>query len=197
MHSQAERRRQAEESIEAERFRWILDRWSAGCPWCRAAGEAEEVWRGHVLDSCGEENAQRVREMVQRVKRTVRWEAYSCCFDCGVPQAICRRYEAVAATGGFRRAQGRACQYQGTLIRVFVSMWGAGGKAGGDRLHKWMRGQGARVAEDDTDGWIKWMGRKVRWGGMESNEMCRAVVQLWQWWKEEQDEEEAGDNGRE
>lgn len=71
-----------------------------------------------------------VRGMVGQVKRVVRWEAYSCCFDIGVPQAMCERYETRAPGGGFRRVEGRACQYRGVLIRAMVSMWGARGKSG-------------------------------------------------------------------
>ena len=80
--------------------------------------------------------------------------------------------------GSGREARGRCCQYGGVLMPTMVSMWGAAGESGSRRLCGWMRGQGAQIDEDDMDGWFRWMGRKVRWGGVESNEMCRAVVQL-------------------
>ena len=70
--------------MEVEMFQSILDGWSAGCPWCRAIGEAEEVWRAHSLESCEDGVAEEIRGMVGKVKRVIRWEAYSCCFDCGV-----------------------------------------------------------------------------------------------------------------
>ena len=47
-------------------------------------------------------------------------------------------------------------------------------------------GQGGQIDEDDMDGWFRWMGRKVRWGGIESNEMWRAVVRLDQMYRKEQ-----------
>ena len=53
-----------------------------------------------------------------------------------------------------------------------------------------MRTQGADIDEEDTDGMIRWMVRKVRRGGIESKEMYRMVVQLWGWWQEEEDGEE-------
>jgi hypothetical protein len=40
-----------------EQFRAILREWSVGCIWCRATGEAEEVYRRHTLDSCQEGDA--------------------------------------------------------------------------------------------------------------------------------------------
>jgi hypothetical protein len=88
---------------------------------------------------------------------------------------MCQRFEAREPAGGFRRVEGRTCQYRGVLMRTMVSMWGAGGVPGSKRLHEWMRMQGGSVDEDDIDGRIRWMGRKVRWGGIESNEMCLPV----------------------
>lgn len=63
-------------------------------------------------------------------------------------------------------------------------MWGAAGEAGSRRLYKWIGEQGGQIDEDDQDGWFRWMGRKVRWGGIESNEMCRAVGGLYKSGKE-------------
>jgi hypothetical protein len=197
MYGQAERRRQAEESMEVDEFRAVLHTWSVGCPWCRAMGEAEERCREHTLEGCREEYVGDIQEMVRRVKRVVRWEAYSCCFDCGLPQEICRRYEAKGPAGGFRRVQGQTCQYGGVLMQMVVSMWGAGGDSRSTQLYKWMRVQGANVDEGDRDGQIRWMGRKVRWGGMESNEMCRVALQLWRWQQEEEEEEREEERERE
>jgi hypothetical protein len=180
-----ERRRQADESAEVEQFKQILREWSVGCTWCRANSEAEEVCSGHGFDDCQDTDAEAVRETVERVRRVVRWERYSCCFDCGLPQEICAQYETRGPSGGFRRVAGRACQYKGVLMRTVISMWGASGKVGSRWLYEWIREQGGHVDEHDIDGWFRWMGRKVRWGGVESNEMCRAVVRLYQVYQQE------------
>jgi hypothetical protein len=60
-HSRAERRRQAEESVEVKQFREVLRQWSVGCPWSRAIGEVEEVYREHTLDRYQEETQARYR----------------------------------------------------------------------------------------------------------------------------------------
>ena len=157
-----ERRRQAGESIEVERFKEMMGEWLVGCTWCRASGEAGEVYTGHGLEDCEEGEAEGVREMVERVRRVVRWERYSCCFDCGLPQEMCAQYETRGPSGGFRRVAGRGCQYKGVLIQTVVSMWGAAGQEGSTVLYEWIRGQGGQVEEDDIDGWFRWMGGKVR-----------------------------------
>ncbi|KAK4117986.1 hypothetical protein N657DRAFT_638369, partial [Parathielavia appendiculata] len=164
MRGQAERMRQAEESIEVEQFQAVLQEWSVGCTWCRAIGEAEEVCRRHTLDRCQEEDAGEIRRMVGQAERLVRWEPYSCCFDCGIPQAMCRRFEPMGPAGGFRRVEGQTCQYGGVLMRTVISIWGAGGVSGSKRLYEWMRMQGTGVDEDDIDGRIRWMGRKQEYG---------------------------------
>ncbi|KAK4242971.1 P-loop containing nucleoside triphosphate hydrolase protein, partial [Corynascus novoguineensis] len=186
IYGQAERRRQADEAVEVEQFQGILDTWSAGCQWCRAIGEGEAAYSSHTLfEGCQDENAEAVQDMVKQARQAVKWAPYSCCFQCGIPQAICQRFEPRGGSGGYRPVDGRTCQYRGVLIEMVVSLWGAGGRAGARRLCQWIQAQGGEVGEDDEpEEWVRWMGRKVWWGGIESNEMCRAAVQLWRWWQE-------------
>ncbi|KAK3896428.1 hypothetical protein C8A05DRAFT_20594, partial [Staphylotrichum tortipilum] len=176
---QEERQRQATEIEEVEQFREILREWSVGCTWCRAIGEEPGVYRGHGIQECMEDDAANVRRTVERVRGVVRWAPYSCCFDCGLPQEICSRYEPRGPAGGFQRIAGRRCQYMGLLMAMVVSLWGAGEYEGSQQWYTYLREQGAAIEAQDTDGWFRWLGRKVQWGGIESNEMCRAVVWLY------------------
>ncbi len=75
-----------------------------------------------------------------------------------------------------RRQKGR-CQYAGVLIRSVVSIWGANSEAAEVFWEEQMRRKGMERDRGEPE-LIKWMGRKVRWGGIESNEMCRAMVRL-------------------
>jgi len=136
------------------------------------------VCEGHRLDGCEEEDAESVRQAVERVKQQIRWDKYSGCFDCGLPQAVCTRYE-VREDGGYIRARGGRCQYPGVLIRLVVAIWGARSKEVGAFFEDRIRQSGIEWKDRDERALIKWMGRKVRWAGMESNEMCRAVVGLY------------------
>ncbi|KAK4170568.1 P-loop containing nucleoside triphosphate hydrolase protein, partial [Triangularia setosa] len=80
-HGQDERIRQAEEALEVEQFRAMLEQWAIGCTWCRATGEDENDCKRHELEQCEEEDSQEVREAVKRWQQAIRWEKYSCCFD--------------------------------------------------------------------------------------------------------------------
>jgi len=46
------------------------------------------------------EGAEDAREGVRMFKGLVKWERFLCCFDCGVPQAMCESFEVNAASGG-------------------------------------------------------------------------------------------------
>ena len=52
------------------------------------------------MGECKEEAAGEVRGAIAKIKKGVRWEDYSCCFDCGLPQVICERVEWKQDTGG-------------------------------------------------------------------------------------------------
>ncbi|KAK3983828.1 hypothetical protein QBC44DRAFT_390842, partial [Cladorrhinum sp. PSN332] len=165
---------QSEEALEVERFREILEEWATGCRWCMATGEEERVYGGHGLEECTEEDSGVIREAVERVRGKIRWEKYSGCFDCGIPQGICERYRA-KVDGGYERVRGGRCQYGRVLIESVVSMWGANGGEAGSFFQERMRQRGVEWDGKDEGELGKWMGRKVRWGGLESNEMCRAM----------------------
>jgi hypothetical protein len=172
-----ERRRQAEEGEQVERLREVAEQWSAGCAWCRAGGRPAEA---HVLSACREDNADRVQAMVARMQG-VRWDAYSCCFDCGFPQEVCSRWASVPGKGGFQRiAGGSQCQWGG--------VWAACGKKGTSAIRARMRERGVAWA-GETEPLVRWMGRKIRWGGLESNEMCRVAVDLYGIWRHQSGED--------
>jgi hypothetical protein len=66
-----------------------------------------------------------------------------------------------------------------------VSIWGANSQEAAVFFQEQLRQIG--VEWEDGDGkreLIKWMGRKVRWAGIESNEMCRTMIRLYETCKE-------------
>ena len=173
-----ERVRQSEEALEVERFKEMLEQWARGCPWCRATGAEEQVCGSHGLEECGIEDAGEVRAAVERISGRIRWAKFSGCFDCGLPQSICERFEA-RPDGGYTRQRGGRCQYPGVLIGSAVSMWGANGEQTGAFLRERMQQKGMD-GEGGEGELVKWMGQKVRWAGIESNELCRAMVGLYE-----------------
>lgn len=49
------------------------------------------------------------------MEKEIKFEAYSGCFWCGVPQEICNRWES-NGQGRYQRVKGESCQYKGVLI---------------------------------------------------------------------------------
>ena len=125
-----------------------------------------------------------VKKMVGEIKRRIRWERYSGCFECGLPQSRCSRFEGVGETGGYRMVRGKQCQYGGVLVQAVVSMWGVEG-ARAEGFFRQRMGLKGRGWEDvgDIGRVVGWMGGKAYWGGIESNEMCKALVGLEEIWR--------------
>ncbi|KAL8300987.1 hypothetical protein RB593_003818 [Gaeumannomyces tritici] len=179
MYGWQERIRQAGEVLEVVRLEEIMESWSSCCVWCRL--RRTEGSGDHRVEGCRAEGAEDARRAIERLQGDIRWEAYSGCFDCGMPQAVCRRFEEVGSTGGFRRKEDGWCQHAGVLVRAVAVMW----LAMAEEADEWFRGQmeGWGIKwEGDVEQVTRWMGRKIRWGGLESNEMCRAAVKLYEMW---------------
>ena len=51
------------------------------------------------------------------MKELIRYDKYCVCYDYGVPQAICQRFES-NELGGFRWVRERSCQYGDLTIGV-------------------------------------------------------------------------------
>jgi hypothetical protein len=173
------------EMREVEELAERLEEWSEGCVACRAFGiGAEGRWKGHGLEGCGEEGGEMVRAAVEKVREVLRWEAYSCCFVCGLPQAMCERYEA-EGSNGWRRVTGGRCQFGGVMVEGLVAMWAADDEGVTEWIQEQIRGCGwrERAGEGEFGLAMRWMGRKIRWGGMESNEMSRMFVRVEKRWR--------------
>ena len=92
---------------------------------------------------------------------------YSGCFDCGMPQGICQRWERVKGDKGrFQRTGKERCQYKELLMRVWAA--GLGLRHDGTVVVLREMGYEGEIGEE----MFAWMGRKMQWGGYETNNMC-------------------------
>jgi len=88
-----QRREEGQEIAELEK---ALRNWANRCPLCKVQKRHNQQ---HQLDECQQEGASEVREALQLMvddmtdKKNQRFERYSCCFYCQVPQAICQHWE--------------------------------------------------------------------------------------------------------
>ena len=74
---------------DAELLQRKLQRWKEVCLVCKAAGREDQYSVSHCPTERGRQADRERREMQGRI----RFERYSGCFRCGVPQAICNRWE--------------------------------------------------------------------------------------------------------
>ena len=123
--------------------------------------------------------------MVEEFRKRIRWAAYSCCFDCGLPQVICESFQFDTIRGGYYKQAGVTCQYQGVLMEMVVANWLRHGGVFDKVIQEAMKQDGwmARTATEEEEGpeieaMLGWMGEKKRWGGIEGNKMCWILVRL-------------------
>ena len=145
-----------------------LDEWKEGCQRCRAWGERCE---GHNIKDCIEADAAEVQKGLEIIKSLIRWERFSCCFECGVPQAICKGFKSTADGGWEKRSDG-SCQYKEVLIASIASIWAKWDDEFTHWVQRRMVDEGAR-GELRFEEVVEWFGKKIRWGGVESNKMCQ------------------------
>jgi RecQ family ATP-dependent DNA helicase len=144
--------------IGRERIERELARWKGICVVCMA----ERKENTHSISQCEEEKGMMAENERRFAQRTIRFEAYSGCFKCGVPQDICERFEDDGG-GGFRMKHGgEQCQFFGV---VFGMLYGV--KYGYERIWEdWMsRLRGVGVDVEDNGKLFKYLGsRREEWG---------------------------------
>lgn len=174
--------RQRHDAIEVKELVELLERWKYGCHRCQAFGSEN---RRHGLQECVREGASAIREGIEGFKKMIRWAPYSCCFDCGLPQAICSQWEMNISTGGYRRVPENHCQYAGVLEGIVFSVWVRRVQDFGEAVEAAMRDDGwierSRQEEKEGPGMeavCRWFGERKRWGGLEGNKMSWFAVQV-------------------
>jgi superfamily II DNA helicase RecQ len=168
---------QSREQLEVERLREMLQEWEDGCQWCRVNELAGA--KHHQLADCTQEQADDVREGVREMMKRVRWEKYSCCFKCGVPQSMCASYRE-RPDAGWDKISGAQCQFAGVLIASVISIWVAADSLFGDWVRAQMEKEGIEQGEEELyfDRVLAWMAALVQWGGIQSNKMCWVFVRF-------------------
>jgi hypothetical protein len=77
---------QSREMLEVQVLEERLEEWMLGCQRCRAAGKVGKECEGYSIWECCKERADIIRDEVKRIKGLIKWERFSCCFECGIPQ---------------------------------------------------------------------------------------------------------------
>lgn len=114
------------ESREVSEFEDILAEWDGCCMVCRIDGRDEAY---HSMDECPQKGLKIWDNMKQGIEAVQdemfakkQFAKFSACYECGLPQAICKQWEAASDDGRlFKRVRGGRCQYNGLLVRIFVA----------------------------------------------------------------------------
>jgi len=176
-----EAERQREEVEEVERLVEVMEEWRVGCQLCRAWGEEGA---GHELEGCEHEEADGAREGYRRLGECWVRVAFSCCYACGLPQAICTSFAIDIVKGGYQKLKGVECEYKGVLGKVFIVGIMAGGEAVWEMIEAAMQADGVAVRRDGEgrergfEEVVGWGCKKRRWGGIEGNNMSWIVGRI-------------------
>jgi RecQ family ATP-dependent DNA helicase len=154
-----------QEFADMEWLRRQLAWWTKRCGICEVAGEGQS---GHDVRRCWRPESRQAKEMIKAVEEKMRFEEYSGCFWCGVPQEVCNRWED-NGRGRYQRAEGRDCQYRGVLVGGLLGLV-YGGEEG--VIERWV----TRLVEQGVDassieGLVRHLGRKQALECVESNRL--------------------------
>ena len=172
------RQRQAEGQEVAE-FEEQLGKWVNKCPLCRFQKRHNQQ---HQLEDCPDPEAEMVYKMVQimidEIYRKKRLAPFSCCYQCGIPQAICQRWKQKEEQGWFQKVEGVECQYQGVVIPVVTVIWQAWYSRKQNIIQQWMERD--RVDTTNLENVYRWFGQRVKWGRIEASKLCQVFHRLTQ-----------------
>jgi superfamily II DNA helicase RecQ len=169
---------QSQEAIEIMELEQTLEQWHQQCPICYIQ-MVDKAVAMHPITQCRQAAAEiinpHVEQMFQTMKNERKYASFSCCFSCGVPQAICQRFE-TSPHGGWRVIDGNKCQFPGVVIPMVVSMMHLNSGGCSEAVYQWMKADG--VDREQKNQVYTWFGQKVQWGGIEATRLVQIFYQL-------------------
>ena len=113
--------RRREEGVAVKELREQLEEWVGGCPLCRlhlqhvaaqgqGQGQGQELsQQGHQLEQCPRPEAEGIQQEAARLMEEVKYERFSSCYYCGVPQAICEQWVQKGGQGWWEKDVNGSC----------------------------------------------------------------------------------------
>lgn len=130
-----------------------------------------------------EPEVQQLRIEVDEWRRAIRWQPFGACFVCGLPWALCPRFEAVS-NGRCRRVPGAVCHVLGLqeerispMIVLLALVWQAAPSTYRRQLQQWI--QAVPIAGNDRGAVGRWLSEKIRWEEHEASRAHQVFVWLW------------------
>lgn len=115
------------------------------------------------------------RSLVEYFQKNIKFDKYSGCFQCGLPQSFCSKWTEFEI-GKYRLDKSKECQYPTVLFEFSV----VGLRSGDSEYTKWMQTEAKNrsIDLDDVDKVLALLGKKYRVNGIETNELCRCFWTL-------------------
>jgi hypothetical protein len=156
-----------------DKLRKRLEKWCRTCPACYLAGDfGGEV---HHMRDCWRHDMVEIMEqtvvMQQHVEKFGGFQGRGGCLWCGVPRAICQRWQ-VKADGDWEEVPGQQCQYMEMLVPAVVTMLMDGCNEGWEVMRSWMDRDG--VMQTKQAEVFEWFRQERWWDDMEV-EVARIV----------------------
>ncbi|KAI0993958.1 hypothetical protein K3495_g14226 [Podosphaera aphanis] len=179
-----ERNQERRVEQQCEEGSWIsdletkLEKWKYGCVICRVKTDEEH---DHPWEKCPighrRENIEKMHSIMQKM-RGLKFESYSGCFNCGVPQSICHRWieDVTKGAGKYKIQRGIECQFKGVVFRSSMAMI----QLGNQEIIEWSKKESGKVnlGRNNVEDIQKWLGSKTKIGLVETNQMCK-LFQRW------------------
>ena len=166
-----------------------LDQWVGKCPLCyvRTYSGCVVDFR-HRLDECVDPEQAVVWKEIQTLQQ-VQFEAYASCYDCGVAQQVCTKWEEIQeGPRTFALISGGVCQYQEIVRPVVAAIMVAGPiEVVDDEVWSYMRAEGIWGANTELEvyeeaevrrGMLVWFGQRVVWGSVEASVLLQVFYRL-------------------
>jgi superfamily II DNA/RNA helicase len=160
-----------QEFADVEWLRRQLAWWANRCGICEAAGDGPSE---HDVRRCWRPESRSTKEAIKAMEEQIKFERFSGCFWCGVPQEICNRWER-NSYGRYQRARDGVCQYSGVLIGGLLGV-ALGSAEVGERWRVRLEGFGVDGSEAGPT-LTEYLGKKQELEIAESN--CLAGEFCW------------------
>ncbi|KAF2818577.1 hypothetical protein CC86DRAFT_433435 [Ophiobolus disseminans] len=150
---------------DVEWLRRQLAQWANRCGVCEGAGEGSSA---HNVRQCWRVESRQVKETIKAIEEEIKFDKWTGCWWCGVPQEICHRWESNGRRG-YQRAKAGNCQYRGVLMGALIGI-ALGYREIGSQWH----GRLQAVGVDDAGlgrSVVEYLGKKRVLETVESNQL--------------------------
>jgi len=157
-------KRRRQEGVDIKELIECLEAWAGRCPLCQ--------WRGgpnpwHDISQCQREEAGQIIEQVRDIQKGLKFERFSCCYHCGIPQGICDQWQQMEETGWWEAVAEGRCQYFGLVVEVVCTLFTKGNDEEVEEVYHWMKRMGVDIYRKASV--HRWYGKRVEWGGLEAS----------------------------